>query len=222
MMHFSPAPHLPRTPARRTGGWRTTVVLVASVLALAISACGKSGDQNDATKASDDALPVAESPLTKAVIKGNLGEIREQLDTGAEVNSRDVLGRTPLHIAAFYGWPKTTELLIARGADVNARDRVGMTPLHAAVLSGGRGEVELLLRRKAEIGAKTDAGQSALHLSAATGQPRLTRYLLEQGAEAQGEDSNGKTPLFYAQQNQHPQTTAALQQYRNKADSANE
>ena len=205
-------PSLPQP--RRSGGWRAAAAIAASVLTLTIAGCGKNDGEQDTTQAADDAQPVAESPLAKAVVRGNLAEIRAQLDADADINSRDALGRTPLHIAAFYGWPKTTELLIARGADVNAKDRVGMTPLHAAVLSGGRGEVELLLRRKAEVGAKTDAGQSALHLAAATGQPKLTRYLIEQGADMLGEDANGKTPLFYAQQNQHPQTTAVLEQYR--------
>ena len=186
--------------------------LVTAVLALA--GCGQDAGKTAATPANNEAQPSAESPLAKAAVQGNLGDIRDQLDKGADVNARDALGRTALHIAAFYGWPKTTELLIARGADINARDRVGMTPLHAAVISGGRAEVELLLRRKADIHARSDAGQTALHLSAATGQPKLSRYLIEQGADPRGEDSNGKTPLFYAEQNKHPQTTALLQQYR--------
>ena len=201
---------------KNTVHWRLRLATLLAIagLALTLGGCGQDTGQAGTPPTSNEALPVAESALAKATTQGNLKDIREQLDSGADVNSRDALGRTPLHIAAFYGWPKTTELLISRGADVNARDRVGMTPLHAAVVSGGRAEVELLLRRKADISVRTEAGQTALHLAAATGQPKLSKYLIEQGADPSSQDSNGKTPLFYAEQNKHPQTSALLQQYR--------
>ena len=192
---------------------RVASLIAIAALAVACGGCGQNTGKSAPPPSGAEAPPVAESPLAKAATQGNLGDLRDQLDSGADIDSRDALGRTPLHIAAFYGWPKTTELLVSRGADVNARDRVGMTPLHAAVISGGRAEVELLLRRGADITARSEAGQTALHLSAATGQPKLSKYLIDQGADPRSQDSNGKTPLFYAEQNKHPQTIALLQQY---------
>jgi ankyrin repeat protein len=56
----------------------------------------------------------------------------------------DALGRTPLHMAAFYGRTRATELLLASGATIEVRDRIGMTPLHAAVLAGGRHQAFLI------------------------------------------------------------------------------
>jgi len=192
---------------------RQMAFIIVGVLVLGLAACGKSMDNSG--RSGTDQLPVAESPLIKATVDGDPNEIKDLLDAGADIKATDVLGRTSLHIAAFYGHLKVTEVLIASGADVNAKDHVGMTALHAAVLSGGRQEVELLLEKKADINAKSESGQTALHLSAATGQPRLSKYLIEQGADPQSQDADGKTPLFYASRNQHPQTTALLQQYSN-------
>ena len=124
--------------------FRLLAVLAVGGLALNIIACNRQ-DENAGAPVKSEAPPVAESPLAKAAIRGDLAAIKAMLEAGAEINTRDALGRTPLHMAAFYGRPKTTELLIASGADINARDRIGMAPLHAAVLSGGRQEVELLL-----------------------------------------------------------------------------
>ena len=207
-----------RQPARRTIHFesvcRRALVILSGIAILGLAACGKPSDKTELPGASP--LPVAESLLIKATAEGDPKEIKALLDSGENTAAKDILGRTPLHIAAFYGHLKATQLLIAAGADINAKDLVGMAPLHAAVLSGGRREVELLLENKADIKATTDAGQTALHLSAATGQPKLTKYLIEQGADPQSKDVDGKTPLFYASRNQHPQTTALLKQYSGK------
>lgn len=207
-----------RQPARRTIHFesvcRRVLVVFSGIIILGLAACGKPGDKAELPGASQ--LPIAESLLIKATAEGDPKEIKALLDSGESTSAKDVLGRTPLHIAAFYGHLKATQLLLSAGADINAKDLVGMAPLHAAVLSGGRQEVELLLENKADIKATTDAGQTALHLSAATGQPKLSKYLIEKGADPQSKDADGKTPLFYASRNQHPQTTALLQQYSSK------
>lgn len=157
-------------------------------------------------------FPIAEPALSNAVIRGDFKETQRIVASGANINSKDALDRTPLHLAAFYGRMKTIEFLISNGAEIDARDHIGMTPLHAAVISGGRQSVQLLLGKKADIHAQTETGQTALHLSAATGQPRLTRFLIEQGANPSQKDVNGKTPLHYAKKNYHPQTTSVLEQ----------
>jgi len=46
------------------------------------------------------------------------------------INMKDNMGRTPLHIAAFYGHKGNIETLIHLGADVNVEDNLKMVSLY--------------------------------------------------------------------------------------------
>lgn len=62
-------------------------------------------------------------------VRYNEKEEAEKLATEENIEARDALGRTPLHIAALFGLEDMVELLLDRGADVNSRDQWGVTPL---------------------------------------------------------------------------------------------
>lgn len=69
------------------------------------------------------------------LIQGQSNKVGQYLieEQGISVNSVDLLGNTPLHIACENHNLKMMALLIEHGADVNAPNRVGDTPLmHSA------------------------------------------------------------------------------------------
>ena len=75
-----------------------------------------------------------EPPLHAAARTMNMGAARAAMAGGADVNARDGLGRTALHVAYTYavGIPfDLYQLLVDKGAAVAARDARGRTPLHA-------------------------------------------------------------------------------------------
>uniref|UniRef100_A0ABD2XM61 Uncharacterized protein n=1 Tax=Trichogramma kaykai TaxID=54128 RepID=A0ABD2XM61_9HYME len=51
-----------------------------------------------------------------------------------EIDARDKLGNTPLHLALFRGHPRLTETLLLRGADPTLADGQGRTPAHIVCL----------------------------------------------------------------------------------------
>jgi uncharacterized protein len=77
------------------------------------------------------------TPLTVAVVKGDLGIIKKFIEYGADVNeSAD--GVTPLMLAARYNKVEIVKLLIENGADVNAKDNKGFDALKYAQLSNAK------------------------------------------------------------------------------------
>ena len=55
---------------------------------------------------------------------------------GANIECRDAYGNTPLHKAAWMGYPDLTKELVQRGANVHAMNSDGETPMEVAIRKG--------------------------------------------------------------------------------------
>ncbi|KAG8501674.1 hypothetical protein CXB51_003837 [Gossypium anomalum] len=82
--------------------------------------------------------------------EGDLEGIKELLDSGTNVNFKDIDGRTALHVAACQGLTDVVRLLLDRGADVDSKDRWGSTPLADAVYYKNQDVIKLLEKHGAK------------------------------------------------------------------------
>jgi ankyrin repeat protein len=133
--------------------------------------------------------------LHESLSKGQDAEVELLLAHGADINARDIGGRTQLHYAAEEGRVNVAELLLAHGADVNAKDNEGKTPLRKAAESGKKELAVLLLANGADVNARDNIGLTPLYRPFSKDESEL---LLAHGADVNAKDNEGKTPLHHA------------------------
>ncbi len=139
---------------------------------------------------------LSSSPLHRAVEWGDAGDVEGILTRGADVASRDYLGRTPLHWAIELRRPSNVRLLLEAGADpcvvesyflrrsgVHMAAEVGDAQILGAVL--GRGGVD--------ASARSVGGWTPLHWAAWKGHADAVSLLA--GAGTEGTSDEGHTPL---------------------------
>jgi len=89
--------------------------------------------------------------LIWAAKRSDIDAMRKAIHSGADLNSVDSGGWTPLFHAAHQGYTEGVSLLIQAGADVNHGKETGFTALFSAVLGGHVEVVRVLLDAGAEI-----------------------------------------------------------------------
>jgi hypothetical protein len=109
--------------------------------------------------------PTLEVRLYQAVARGDLAAVKQLVEQGARVESRDRTGMSPLAWAAQRGRTSVAAYLVTRRVNLNPQDHHGFTPLMWAAQEGHAGVVEVLLRAGANPWVRTRNGVSALWLA---------------------------------------------------------
>ena len=69
------------------------------------------------------------------VHENKIEKVRELLDVGINIDTKNILGKTVLFFASKYGYTEIVKLLLERGANVNIKYFDGLTPLYVSSLS---------------------------------------------------------------------------------------
>eukprot|EP00798_Chlamydomonas_sp_ICE-L_P009100 gene9100-biopygen8986 len=118
--------------------------------------------------------------------------------SSASVNAKDIMGMTPLHLAATGGQAAHMTGLLSKGATAEAQDAFGRTPLHHAVRQGHLPCVLALLDHGAKVDTQSMDGHTALHEAVDSGCVCCYAALLSRGAQLESQTNCGWTPLHLA------------------------
>ncbi|XP_042883338.1 transient receptor potential channel pyrexia-like [Penaeus japonicus] len=133
--------------------------------------------------------------LHLAAMKGCCACVKQLLDSGADVNLKDIQDRTPLFYAVNNnrgGSGKCIQLLLEKGSSVSEPCEGRITPLHVAAEVGNVTAAQLLLKVGAPHSARDKDGCTPLHLATTTG---MVEALLAAGADVTVKDNAHQTPL---------------------------
>ncbi|MBK9009204.1 MAG: ankyrin repeat domain-containing protein [Anaerolineae bacterium] len=124
------------------------------------------------------------------------------------VESRDEIGKTPLHLAVENGLVEMVKLLISAGAKVEAVDGNGTTALHLAIEQSLTNHAierivfteiaNFLLEAGADVNAYDKNGFSLLHNASVSGDKEIITFLVGKGADVNLRGTKGFTPLHWA------------------------
>jgi hypothetical protein len=123
-----------------------------------------------------------------------------------DIQAKDHLGCSPLHLAVKAGHLDMVEVLLKYGARTDAADDLGWTPLMLAAHTGFIDALEAMLRTDdaaPDVGNALDKQQTALMLAAAEGHLNAVKVLAVAGSDLDATDSDGRTALNYAVSHAH-------------------
>lgn len=111
----------------------------------------------------DVVLHTAGADLFGAIARSDLVSLRHALSLeGEDIEARDCVGRTPLHLAIVTGSPQVCQCLLDHGARIDAWTKGGEATVH---LAAKRGNLDILV---AIMGAVESYSSSRQHIANST------------------------------------------------------
>jgi len=147
----------------------------------------------------------ATEALFAAAEQGNIAAIEQAIEQGADINTPNWSGRTPLHMAIILGQGNQAviELLISKGANIHATNVLGNTPLDDAISWQNEAVVLTLLAHGASINTRDKDGDTPLHEAGSNKhltpenagfKKRVIELLVSKGADVNTTNKYGSTP----------------------------
>ena len=142
--------------------------------------------------------------ISHALTAASRGEIQalEDIFSSGEIqfNSKDAMGRTPLHIAASEGHVRLTEYLMELRADPTAKDKMGNSAFNDAVRSKHDAVVRVMKAHDGNVSFKLAGNETGVLLCQAAFNSKIEdiKRLVDNGVDPNEADYDGRTAMHLA------------------------
>ncbi|KAK4466266.1 ankyrin repeat-containing domain protein [Cladorrhinum samala] len=155
-------------------------------------------------------MKYAEKALLAAADAGYSSVVEFLVASGANIETTNATGCTPLLLAAIAGHASVVDSLIDRGALVNARNRDGQTALMAAAEEGHDSVIRVLLSKGADLEAFDRTGMTPLLWAVVAEHLEAARILVLAGANVNVRTRHGSSALMCAAGSRHSEMCQLL------------
>ena len=127
------------------------------------------------------------------------GVVRVLIDAGTDIDAKDNLGCSHLHLAGLLGQLSNVKMLVEAGAGVRGTDKKGYTCLMLAVYSGHTETVRYLVGLPdVDVNRRDINNHTALHCALERQHTSVVDALIHAGADVNMKDSKGCSLLHFA------------------------
>ena len=130
--------------------------------------------------------------------QGNDDIFRLLLESCANVNLQDQLGKTALMIAIASNHNKAVSMLLEHGAHLDMQDNEGNTALITAASKNNLSSVEILVNKGADMNIQNKQGRNPLMIACNQEARSYVKLLVERGVDTNLQDNEGLTALIIA------------------------
>ncbi len=214
-----------KTKKQSTLSRLTSIFLVAATLGLGSAitvpdVAFAHGESNNQPPVNQPANQKDQKDLWVALMNGidnrDMNAIKHSLKDGANVNTGNEAGQTPLMSAVSRGYEDIAKILLDHNADVNIKAHDGATALMIASYEGHANLINILMEKNPDMAAHDKYGNDVVMIAVMGEKKESVRVLLENGAPPGTANRDGQTPLMLtATTGQHEIMDILLQ---NKAD----